>query len=130
MEPDKLDSLFRTEFENSSEIPKNIDWDKEKAWNKFQFKTKKRKIKRRIYYSAAITIIGIATFLYPYKNLQNESNYSHYETNFVETQKREKLKEIEMGISGKKIYRNYCFYCDEILPIENKIKNNQTIFTN
>ena len=33
MAPEKLDKIFKNKLEHTSEIPKDIEWNKKDAWN-------------------------------------------------------------------------------------------------
>ena len=131
MVPEKTDKIFKTKFEKLSDIPKSIHWNKEDAWNKLKKKSKRQNLKKILKYSSAAVFIAILYLSFPkFENLKNRKSFNTFQNEHEEYRKRQKLREIEMRLSGKKIYTNYCMNCEGLLPDKNKIPVNIIIFTN
>lgn len=131
MAPDKLDKIFKNKFENSSNIPKKLDWKKKDAWNKLIEKRKKYRLQKLIKYSSVAVFLGIVFLLYPkFEDSKNKHVRSNYEDEQQEYRKRLKLKQIEMKLSGKKVFTNYCMNCEGMLPAKSEFQRNIIIFTN
>ena len=132
MVPEQTDKIFEEKFEEFSSIPKNIKWNKEDAWKRFQKQTKKNNILKILKYfsAAAVFVLFIFMSLPKINDLKNRSSLNAFREENVEYQKRQKLKEIEMKISGKKVYKNYCMNCEGRLPNRKEIPVKELIFIN
>jgi len=115
MVPEKIDEIFKDTFRNSDKLPKNLQWQKEDAWNALKRNQKIRKI-RTVIFSGAAAVFFVFLFLF-ISHIRIEPKISDkYYDDMIEYQKRQKLKEIEMSMSGKTFYREYCMTCDGLLP--------------
>lgn len=111
----EVDNIFKKKIEQLESYENFANWDKNSSWERLQRK-KRHKYKFKLYYAAAILIIGMLMFnLYQY-NFDSVAKYNSpdYKDSFVEYEKRQKLKEIEARMSGDYYSIKICFACDNI----------------
>jgi len=131
MAPNKLDKIFKDKFENLSEIPEQINWNKEDAWRNLNKTKSNSNLFRIAFSSVAVFLFGLTLFYFSdTASYNNAISNNKFQDNFEELQKRKKLKQIEMRLSGKKVYKNYCMNCEGLLPANNKNHTQIKLFTN
>lgn len=129
MDNNTIDKIFNKRFIDSEKLPDSLNWKKEKAWNKLKSNRIKNTILKFSLSAAAVLIITFSVSLLIQKlNLKDKNSFTteKYEDEFLENQKREKLKEIELTLSGKAVYKDYCLNCNELLPLESNLINQRT----
>ncbi len=131
MAPEELYKIFKDKFENASEVPDILNWKKEDAWNKLQKKSKRQNLRKLLKFSSAAIFIVFVFISFPkIEDVKNRNSINAFNDEHKEYRKRQKLREIEIKLSGKKVYKNYCMNCEGILPNKNKLNRNILIFTN
>ncbi len=131
MAPSKLDKIFKQSFEDADKVPSDLDWNKEQAWERFSSSEKQKNVKIRRYIIAASIIIIMLIFSmqdYQQNNLQNK-HYA-FKEDFAEYHKRQKLRNIELRMSGKTVYEYFCMNCDGFLPQQMNKDSSKQQFVN
>jgi len=131
MAPENIDKIFKDKFEHLSEVPEKLEWKKENAWRKLKNKTKRNNLKHFFLYSSvAVFIVAILLSVPKINEIKNQNSINSFQNEFDEYRKRQKLREIEMKLSGKEVYKNYCMNCEGLLPAERNLNKDKNIFTN
>ena len=121
MPDNNTDKIFKKRIEELSGIPSSIKWNKNNSWKRLQGKRRRKSMIRFTYYAAAIIIIGLIisnVYLGKIKPLFNHNKDEQY-TEISEFEKRQKLKEIEVKMTGEYTSTIICYNCDDIYIITN-----------
>ena len=132
MDYDIIDKIFKNKFDESTQTPIIIGWKKEEAWKKFLKQKRKNHFLNYLKYSAAVFILGLLLIYIPELTFNKETKVCNkFSEELIENSKRQKLREIEIKLSGEKSNNDLCMNCEGFLPNKSKEKSPSIIlFTN
>jgi len=114
MPDNKIDHIFKQKIEEISQLPENLLWDKENSWIRLKRKRRQKNLSKVYYYAAAVLIIGLLLGQIFNFNFKQKELKTSVENSFTESEKRQKLAEIEARMSGNYTSFKICYACDEI----------------
>jgi hypothetical protein len=124
-----IDTIFRNKFAEADKLPDSLNWDKDSAIRKLR----RKKIKPLVFkLSASVAALLIVMFSVKYFVFDINENQIRTEISidneYEEYRKRLKLYEMEMRMSGKKVYKNYCINCEGDIPKNTHVNRNPDIY--